>query len=240
MSEKSKQPTPDSLYKMWDDFLTEWPIERLKNMTLEEYSHLKSQHAEESFCHWLENKTDKLGSIWGGSSKKFGIYEYDKLKGENLSNDDRYAWVRRFGKTREEAFENIKKMIIKIAEYAGKGEIEKIEEINWGHSTKWKIASLYQPRDTPVITPLFKRELLDFATNNYDKKIASSDLHKQIMNKKPPSKDIFEYASEISEQYKKSKILGKKIRSRKKCLTKRKIKKLLPLLANSALTNSSF
>ncbi len=225
MSKTSKQSTPDPRYHLWNEFLAEWPIERLKNMTLEEYSRRlskdknqqvdKSQQAdnnpqaEESFCYWLEHKTSELGSIWGGSSKKFGIYEYKELKDKNLSKDDRYAWVSKYGKTREEAFKNIKEMIIKIAEYAEKGEIEKIDEIDWGNAIKWKIASLYQSQDTPVIMPLFTREMLEFATNNcannYAKKIASSDLHKQIINEKPLSKNIFEYASEISEKHKKYK-----------------------------------
>jgi len=243
MSETSKQSTPDSLYKMWDDFLTEWPIKRLKNMTLEEYSRLLpkdkrkqadiNQQAEESFCRWLEHKTSELGSIWGGASKKFGIYEYETLKDKNLSKDDRYAWVPRYGKTREEAFKNIKEMIIKIAEYAAKGEIEKIDEIDLGHATKWKIASLYQPRGTPVIMPLFTRDLLQFATNNYAKKIASSDLHKQIINEKPPSKDIFEYASEISEQHKKyieSENIRKENSEQKKMSDEQKNKKIAAVI----------
>lgn len=59
------------LESLWDEFLTHWPIERLDSINLYEYT---SQGTDDSFCYWLESATEKLGSIWGGSSFKFGIY----------------------------------------------------------------------------------------------------------------------------------------------------------------------
>ena len=62
-------------------FLQKFPIEHLGDMTLEEYTNLDKDN---SFCYWLESKTFELGSIWGGSSYKFGIFKYDKApKQEN-------------------------------------------------------------------------------------------------------------------------------------------------------------
>ena len=40
-------------------------------MTLEEYSNLDK---DTGLTYWLEAKTENAGSIWGGSSYKFGIY----------------------------------------------------------------------------------------------------------------------------------------------------------------------
>lgn len=52
------------LQSIWDQFLARWPLERLPQFTLGEYT---SAGTNESFCYWLEEKTDELGSIWGGS-----------------------------------------------------------------------------------------------------------------------------------------------------------------------------
>ena len=76
--------------KLLDDFLTAFPIDKLQDMTLEQYTNLKK---EDSFCYWLEYRTYELGSILGGSSSKFGIYKYpNKPKDEApkiTSNENR-------------------------------------------------------------------------------------------------------------------------------------------------------
>lgn len=59
--------------KLLEDFLHTFPLNSLQGMTLEQYTNLNK---DDSFCYWLESLTYELGSIWGGSSYKFGIYEY--------------------------------------------------------------------------------------------------------------------------------------------------------------------
>lgn len=53
--------------QLYNDFLKAFPVESLKNMTLEQYTDLKKDN---SFCYWIEAKTSELGSIWGGCSYK--------------------------------------------------------------------------------------------------------------------------------------------------------------------------
>lgn len=50
-------------YDLWDEFLTEWPASRIKNMKLEEYTQAGNP---ETFCNWIESRLQNLGSIWGG------------------------------------------------------------------------------------------------------------------------------------------------------------------------------
>ena len=57
--------------KLYKEFQERFPLEKLRELTLEEYTNLDRDN---SFCYWLETKTESLGSIWGGSSYKFGIY----------------------------------------------------------------------------------------------------------------------------------------------------------------------
>lgn len=61
----------NELNQIYTSFQTQFPIEKLKSLTLEEYTNLDRDN---SFCYWLETKTESLGSIWGGSAYKFGIF----------------------------------------------------------------------------------------------------------------------------------------------------------------------
>lgn len=55
--------------ELWDEFLSAWPISRIETMTIDEYTNVGSN---DTFTYWIESKLDTLGSIWGGSSFKFG------------------------------------------------------------------------------------------------------------------------------------------------------------------------
>lgn len=62
----------DAKYRLYQDFLEQFPLESLEYMTLEKYTNL---NRDDSFCYWLESKTETLGSIWGGSAYKFNILD---------------------------------------------------------------------------------------------------------------------------------------------------------------------
>ena len=131
-------------FKIWTEFITRWPIENLQDLTLEEYNSLGSK---ESFCYWLESKTEQLGSMWGGSAFKFGIFEYNKQNDKETADtsflkDDKYKWMKKYGSTALEAFSKVKEIIIKIANASAQGDFELIDKIDLGQVTKWKIAFL--------------------------------------------------------------------------------------------------
>lgn len=58
-------------YSLWDEFLTAWPVSRLASMTVDEYTRAGSK---DSFTYWIESRLDEMGSIWGGSAFKFGVF----------------------------------------------------------------------------------------------------------------------------------------------------------------------
>jgi 5-methylcytosine-specific restriction protein B len=60
---------PDDLRQLREEFVQRFPIERLADLTLEEYAIGKGN--SDSFCYWLEVKTRELGSIKGGNVSKF-------------------------------------------------------------------------------------------------------------------------------------------------------------------------
>ena len=144
--------------ELYKAFQERFPIEKLREMTLDEYSNLKKK---DSFCFWIESKTDSLGSFWGGSSFKFGIYRYAKRpKDTRVISDGMYAWYKMYNlATAQEAFQHVRDTIYNIAVWAKNGAYEKIEKNNTlGNSYKWKIAFLYS--DFKLV-PIYKREYLN-------------------------------------------------------------------------------
>lgn len=165
--------------ELWDSFLQEWPLERLQSMSLEEYTNL---NREDSFCFWLESKTTGLGSIWGGSSYKFGIYHRSKsAKVDSRSEyktEGNYSWVLKFGESKEAAFSAVRKNIAAVARFALDNELEKIEGVDLGHTVKWKIAALYN-RQIPLV---FSDKAIDYLCGNFaiDKKLPYSDKLRKL------------------------------------------------------------
>ena len=118
----------DAKYKLYEDFQKEFPIENLGELPLERYTNL---NRTDSFCYWVESKTYELGSIWGGTSYKFGIYEYNKKPNNPsvLTEDEKYAWYKKYdAKTREEAFDIVRASIVRIANAARAGNIEEVNK----------------------------------------------------------------------------------------------------------------
>ena len=189
-------------YELWDKFLKRWSYERLKDMTLEEYTNIKEEN-DDYFCYWLESKTDKLGSVWGGSAFKFGIYR--RKNGEEKEDSmgrmysDKYAWLQKYGENKQGAFKKVKDKILKIIEYIQKGELKNIEDVDLGDAIKWKIAFLYQDRNNPKVVPIFKKEILEYLCGVSGSNI--SELYAKLMDEKPESEDIFEYAERLMKEF---------------------------------------
>lgn len=149
--------------KLYEDFLKEFPLESLKDMTLEKYTNL---NREDSFCYWIESKTYKLGSIWGGSSYKFGIYQYAKKPNNPtiIVSDDKYAWYKWYNvETRDEAYKLTLSSIVNIAEAANEGRFMDIDnDTTLGEVLRWKIAFLYSHKQ---LIPIYKRTMLEDAAS---------------------------------------------------------------------------
>ena len=71
--------------QMLEEFQKEWSIDRLKKMTIDEYSNSEYN----SFTYCLEFKMT-LPSIKGGSSYKFGIYKRRDTKDKSIQEFKRF------------------------------------------------------------------------------------------------------------------------------------------------------
>lgn len=185
--------------KILNEFLETFPIAKLQDMTLKQYTNLKRN---DSFCYWLESRTYKLGSIWGGSSFKFGIYEYKNKPNTadtRITRDDKYAWYSKYGKeTAQEAFAVVKDAIIKIAAESSAGNFNAIDAITeLGDVYKWKIAFLYSNNN---LVPIYKRDMLSDLAQYFGmtstKNVQISLLQSFIMKQKG-EQDIFNFYDKL-------------------------------------------
>lgn len=193
------------LNELKQDFIDSWPLERVKAMNLEDYTDLERN---DSFTYWVESKTRSLGSIQGGTSYKFGIYKRENTDTEDSRNaymtDGEYAWVGKYGKRKEEAFEKIKKIIVKTVEATLKNELAEIDNIDLGDAYKWKIAFLYSDYEvinilsTPNIRWVGEYEGFEKANT-----APVSQIHRYLISQKPSDYGFYDYTKELWTAYNK-------------------------------------
>lgn len=189
----------DSNRKLYQEFQANFPLESLETMPLDRYTNL---NRSDSFCFWIESRTEPLGSFWGGSSYKFGIYKYQNTpssKDVRIQWDDSYAWYAKYNaQSHDEAYDIVRKAIVRIAVAARSGDYEAIDGISeLGNSYNWKIAFLYS--DEKLI-PIYKKErLIEIANKlggNFKKSARTSAVQRFLISKQD-GKDIYQYGHEL-------------------------------------------
>lgn len=187
--------------KLYESFLIEFPLERLKNLAVEEYTNLNKSV---SFCYWVETKLRKLGSIQGSTSYKFGIYEFNKepREGSGYSHDEKYAWLSKYGSDSKSAYETILSNLVKIAECAQVGDFEAIDSIDMSNMFKWKIAFLYS--DYKLLN-VFSEDSIRYLSKKFgmmdSEKAKFSQMYKYLLEQKGEEEDVFEYSAKIWNEW---------------------------------------
>lgn len=190
-------------HKLNEEFLKLFPLEKLKDMTLEQYTNL---NRSDSFCYWIEFKTKILGSVGGSNSYKFGIYRYNQKPKDNNNclYDEKYTWWAFLGKTASEAFDKVKKAVIVAAESGRNGNLNDIEAINneIGPMIKWKIAFIYS---NETIIPYYSFDRLRVIGEKMGMTIAKNTTIADIQRfliKERNGRDIHEYGYKLDEIWK--------------------------------------
>lgn len=196
--------TNDEYRKLLNQFLKKWTDSKIRRMTLDEYHDIGKK---DTFCFWIEIKTKSLGGIRGVPANKFGIFKRgisEEVPDKKRFNSDRtYSWYKTYGKTRNEAFNNIKNSILKVKRFVKNKKYEEIDDIHLHKFLKWKIAYLFS---NEKIVPFFEKDLLLFAADtlgkNFNEKTKISELQNFINLKRPKSLTVYEFAHDINEKYK--------------------------------------
>lgn len=139
-------------------FHASWNLERIQTMTLEEYADLNNH---DSLCYWLEYGTDEFGLIGGVSLHKFEIWKpknpEKELKDNRYSIQDGYFWNAKKGPTRDDAFHNIRELVVQIANHSINLDWEALDKINYHAIAKWKIAFIFSNKK---ILPIYSKRAL--------------------------------------------------------------------------------
>ncbi|MGC9458846.1 McrB family protein [Vibrio genomosp. F10] len=179
----------------WNEFLEAWPFERVKTMTLEEYS---NPGGNNSFSYWIEFGTTNLGSIKGGDSSKFGIYRRkNEPKGErsHIIHGGEYSWKKNLGNSEEEVFQRIKSQLIEVIVAVKSGDLDVIQQSPLPNTIKWKTAFLYQDQSAPSVLAIFKEAVFQRACRSSTVTVAQAN--RELMSKKPDNVDAASYSYHV-------------------------------------------
>lgn len=137
-------------------FVRRFSKQALMDMIIDDF--IEGKGNPNTFCYMLEYKLDGLGRISGRYVNKFGLWY--------SSEHQEYHFNPKYGKTYEEAFDNIKSNIIKILEDGAKVDIKALIDNPIDSWIKGKILSTYFP----------DRFLNIFSSQHLDHYLRSLDL----------------------------------------------------------------
>ena len=195
----------DFLDKVWTEFLTLWPVEKVRSMTLEQYH---SPENPDCFVRWLESKAKDLGAVRSGSYFKYGVFQRgnrdeDKESGQTYAYGDVYAWRSKLGTTPEQAFARVKEAILSIIASIQHGDLDGVQLVDnqrvLQSTITWKIAFLYQDRNNPQMVSVYAQESLIAALQDADAStLTQAELYRRIMERRA-GKNLHVYSGEIWE-----------------------------------------
>lgn len=185
-------------------FQETWPIEKLKTMSLEEYTNLDKN----SFTYWLERETREVGGSGVGSSFSFRIYRRSNKStvytGDNRKTDGEYCWFKDLGETPKEVFPKVRQSVLDIVNAAAEADFQKVLAVEYGKYGKalqWKIAFLYNP---DKFLPIYQTDVISNACKSMGFDKPKAELHEQytfLLNQKPDDVNTIDYANQLYKKY---------------------------------------
>ena len=136
------------------EILKRFPRDKWPEMRLDDYA-LGQPAVEDTYCHWLEYKSQWMGSIRGGSARKLIIYKQKDRKG--------WYFPKGFSNERE-AWDRLRSDFLQAFELAARGDWERIDELETlglGPAVKLKSLHVYFPDNVlPVYSTAHLRHYL--------------------------------------------------------------------------------
>ena len=151
------------------EILKRFPRDQWREMRLEDYA-LGQPGVEDTYCHWLEFKSQWVGSIRGGSARKLIIYKRRDREGwyfPNVFSGEAEAWAR------------LRSEFVEAFELAAGGDWERIDELETlglGPAVKLKSLHVYFPDEVlPVCSTAHLRHFLR-ALDRPSEEVAASSV----------------------------------------------------------------
>ncbi|VUT28268.1 MAG: hypothetical protein SYNGOMJ08_00837 [Candidatus Syntrophoarchaeum sp. GoM_oil] len=137
---QDRQKDYKNLEKCRRKFIKIFTITKIENMGKDDYvegKRINGKPDENTFCYWVEWRTEGLGRIQGARADKFGLYVDKKTQ--------QYKFLKKFS-NENDAIEFLKTKIVKLIEFGKSENLEKIKEIELSPMFKGKILFLYYPK----------------------------------------------------------------------------------------------
>ena len=154
LDRSSTNPIAEGYRSQRTEILKRFPRDKWTEMRLEDYA-LGQPGVEDTYCHWLEYKSQFVGSIRGGTARKLIIYK----------RRDRGGWYfpSMFSNERE-AWSQLRADFLRAFELAARGDWERIDELEtlgFGPAVKLKSLHVYFPDEVlPVCSTAHLRHFL--------------------------------------------------------------------------------
>lgn len=174
-----------------DQFVTKFNINKLINMTINEFVIGRSQidnDGKNTFCYIIETQMRKLGEMRGATVDKFGVW---------YSNDEKkYKHTSKYGENIEDAFKNVIRFICKLIVAGNKDDYDSIQDSLISPLFKGKILSTYYPEK---YLPIFKESDVDKFLNILE---ISYDVHEyNTLERKKRLLKIFKNSHPLLSKY---------------------------------------
>lgn len=127
------------LERLRNGFVKLFPLSRIATLTLEEYvvgKRINGKLNTNSFCYWLEWKTEELGKMQGARADKFGLYCDKKTQG--------YKYIKKFANANR-ALSSLKTEISNLIQFARSASLKDIKSVKLSPMFKGKILFLHYP-----------------------------------------------------------------------------------------------
>lgn len=181
---KNSQDWKNKACSQWTLFRNRWPIERLKSMTVSDYT-IGNQRC--TFCYWLEHGTKAFATIGGpGGARMYECYSKDGVEVHAHP---------------EISFSQLRQRIVEIAEAAAAKDFNRLLELFTNRcglwpKVFWKIALLYQPQLDPFLLPLLSITTDKTGEGDYAERQArfQTGVQKAIKNSKQATYWTYAYS----------------------------------------------
>src|SRR5262249_22325431 len=141
---------------------------------------------------------------------KFGIYHRSNSEAKESSNryiyGETYAWQKKFGKTEQEAFANVRDRLVQVIEATQAGNFPPGEKIDLSPIFKWKVAFLYQNRNDPTIIPIYSKDALYYHYKDIDPSAKKKDtpyyvMYETLLERHRDIGDLFDISRSLMESF---------------------------------------
>lgn len=184
--------------KQWRAFLSEWPVSKLRELTLAQFY---GEKGDGSFFSWLRDHTSSLGRFNEGALSS-GVRPCGRnakaLPGPDTKKDDTYIWYSILGDSTHEAFDALKTELLTAADAVQRGDLGPIALLKKAPGALvWKVAFLYQNQAQPLVLPFYTQKQIKRVSR---KSVGSVlQLQKELMAGRE-AQDLLEFAVELDQR----------------------------------------